>query len=155
MEKSEHAWREYDHNEINHSRAHYLLAVDSLKVRGALPKAADLARELGVSRAAVSLQLKSLVAAKLLRLDPAHRLDLTKTGAGLVSRIKIKKEIFRFFLADVLGLPKDVAELDACKVEHLLSEETGVALLRLVRCFDRHPRFKKLLATEVHPGSDA
>lgn len=149
MSKHEPTWREYEHNEVNHSRAHYLLAVDALKAKGITPKSVDLARELGVSRAAVSLQLKGLVSAKLLKLDSANRLDLTKIGSGLVSRIKTKKEIFKFFLVDVLGLSKDVAELDACKVEHLLSEETGVALLQVVRFFEKHPRVKKTLSKEI------
>jgi hypothetical protein len=37
------------------------------------------------------------------------------------------------FLADVLGLPDAQADIDSCKVEHLISDETGRQLLRFVR----------------------
>ena len=44
-----------------------------------------------------------------------------------------KHEVLLVFLREVLGVGEDTAELDACKVEHLLSEETGAALVRLIR----------------------
>ena len=53
-------WRAFEANEITHSGAHYLLAVAALARRAAAPRAADVARYLGVSRAAASLQLRSL-----------------------------------------------------------------------------------------------
>ena len=52
-------WRAFEANEVTHSAAHYLLAIAGLE-RRAPPRAADVARYLGVSRAAASLQLRSL-----------------------------------------------------------------------------------------------
>jgi len=126
-------WKEYEHNEINHSRAHYLLAIASFQKFGQFPKAADVARHLGVSRAAVSLQLRPLILNKLIRLDSTNRILLTKTGADLVARIAGKRELFRSFLQEVLGVSEETADMDSCKVEHLLSEETGAALLKFIK----------------------
>ncbi len=125
-------WREFAANEISHSGAHYLLAVASALKGGVQPRGADIARTLGVSRAAVSLQIRALAEQGLLRVDERHRIGLTRSGADLVARIAGKRDVFRTFLHDVLGVGARTAELDACKVEHLLSEETCAALVRLI-----------------------
>jgi Mn-dependent DtxR family transcriptional regulator len=125
-------WRAFEANEITHSGAHYLLAISGLARRTA-PRAADVARYLGVSRAAASLQLRSLQEHGLVAAGDQGHLHLTADGLDLVGRIASKRKILQVFLAEVLGVPEEVAELDACKVEHLLSEESGAALVRWVR----------------------
>ncbi len=126
-------WRAFEANEITHSGAHYLLAIASAGKGGRAPRAADVARHLGVSRAAASVQLRSLQEHDLVRVDEQQRLHLTRDGADLVARVSGKREVLRVFLADILAVRREVAELDACKVEHLLSEETGAGLVRLIR----------------------
>jgi len=126
-------WRAFEANEITHSGAHYLLAISGLSRRASPPRAADVARYLGVSRAAASLQLRSLHEHGLVAGDARGRLALTRDGLDLVGRIASKRRILQVFLAEVVGVPEETAELDACKVEHLLSEESGAALVRWVR----------------------
>lgn len=125
-------WRAFEANEVSHSAAHYLLAIASALKNGTAPHGADIARMLRVSRAAVSLQIRALKDRGLVQVDENHRVRLTRAGADLVARIAGKREVFRTFLQDVLGVGARTAELDACKVEHLLSEETCAALLRLI-----------------------
>ena len=126
-------WRAFEANEITHSGAHYLLAVSGLTERGEVPRAADVARYLGVSRAAVSLQLRSLHEHGLLESDARGRQYLTGAGRDLVGRVASKRKVLETFLVEVLGVSPEVAEADACKVEHLLSEQTGAALVRWLR----------------------
>lgn len=140
-------WRAFEANEITHSAAHYLLAVAALGRSGRAPRAADVARHLGVSRAAASLQLRSLQEADLLGLDPAQRLHLTRSGSNLVARVAGKREVVRVFLADILEVRPETAAVDACKVEHLLSEETSAALVRLIRFLrSSHPAAQAALS---------
>ena len=153
-------WRAFEANEITHSGAHYLLAISGLARRAAAPRAADVARYLGVSRAAASLQLRSLQEHGLVTAGDQGHLQLTRSGLDLVGRIASKRRILQVFLAEVLGVPEEVAELDACKVEHLLSEESGAALVRWVRFLrSEHPAadaclsvFRKTLAECPHDG---
>ena len=152
-------WRAFEANEITHSGAHYLLAISGL-ARRTPPRAADVARYLGVSRAAASLQLRSLQEHGLVAAGDQGHLHLTAAGLDLVGRIASKRKILQVFLAEVLGVPEEVAELDACKVEHLLSEESGAALVRWVRFLrSEHPAadaclsvFRKTLAECPHDG---
>jgi len=126
-------WRAFEDNEITHSGAHYLLAIAALARSGEAPRAADVARQLGVTRAAASLQLRALHDHGLVKADPRQRLALTRSGADIVARVASKREVLYVFLREVMGVRDATAELDACKVEHLLSEESGAALVRLVR----------------------
>ncbi|OYV96688.1 MAG: hypothetical protein B7Z68_05200 [Acidobacteria bacterium 21-70-11] len=126
-------WRAFEDNEITHSGAHYLLAIAASAKLGRAPRGADVARALGVTRAAASLQLRVLQEHGLVRLDAEQRLRLTRAGSNLVSRVASKREVLLVFLREVMGVGAATAELDACKVEHLLSEETGAAMVRLVR----------------------
>jgi Mn-dependent DtxR family transcriptional regulator len=152
-------WRAFEANEVTHSGAHYLLAIAGLS-RRTPPRAADVARYLGVSRAAASLQLRSLHEHGLVAAGEQGHLHLTAAGLDLVGRIASKRRILQVFLAEVLGVPEDVAELDACKVEHLLSEESGAALVRWVRFLrSDHPAaaevravFRRTLADCPHDG---
>lgn len=146
MPQEPRAWRAFESNEVTHSGAHYLLAIGALSREGTPPRAVDVARHLGVSRAAVSLQLRSLVGQRLVRSGKDQRLHLTRPGADLVVRIAGKREVVLRLLRDVLGVPARRAELDACKVEHLLSEETGGALVHLVRFLGSgHPAARSFL----------
>jgi Mn-dependent DtxR family transcriptional regulator len=126
-------WRAFEDNEITHSGAHYLLAIAALARSGQPPRAADVARQLGVTRAAASLQLRALHDHGLVKIDSRLRLALTRSGADIVARVASKREVLFVFLREVMGVREATAELDACKIEHLLSEETGAALVRLVR----------------------
>jgi len=127
------SWRAFDANEVTHSGAHYLLAIASIAKEGPTPRAVEVARALGVSRAAASLQLRSLAGHGFIDIDEAQRLHLTRVGADLVARILSKREVVRVFLQDILGVRAQTADADACKIEHLLSEETGAAAVRLIR----------------------
>jgi Mn-dependent DtxR family transcriptional regulator len=129
----EREWRAFDNNEVSHSTAHYLLAIAGFEKNGQSPRAADVARQLEISRAAVSLQLRALRENGLVDLDENHRLHLTRLGADLVARIASKREVLKVFLREVLGVSNSTAERDACKIEHLISEETGASLVRFIR----------------------
>jgi Mn-dependent DtxR family transcriptional regulator len=124
-------WRAFEANEVTHSAAHYLLAIGASAKGGPAPRAATIARSLGVSRAAASLQLRSLAGRGFIEMDNAQRLHLSRVGADLVARILGKREVVRVFLRDILGVRASTAEADACKIEHLLSEETSAATVRL------------------------
>lgn len=132
MSEHQKMWKAFEANEISHSVAHYLLAVADHTQDGVSPRAADIARTLEVSRAAVSLQLRTLKDHGLVEVTEDHRIHLTPLGKDLVGRIASKRHVLRAFLKEILGVDEATAEADACKIEHLISEESGAALVRFM-----------------------
>ncbi len=124
-------WKAFENNEVSHSVAHYLMAIDELIDDKQCCRAADVARQLDISRNAVSLKLQTMIKQDFVALDKERQIHLTDKGMMTVENILSTRRSFHHFLTDVLGIESDVAEEDSCKVEHLLSEETRTKLLKL------------------------
>jgi DtxR family Mn-dependent transcriptional regulator len=126
-------WKEFEHNEISHSVAHHLTAIDELTVAHGYARVSDVARHLDITRGSASLTLKALKLKDFVLEDGNKFLRLSEEGQRIVDIIQGKRRVFRTFLEDVLKVEGRQAEVDACKVEHLLSAETGGNLLRFLR----------------------
>lgn len=90
----------------------------------------DVARDLGVSKPSVSVAVHNLEEAGFLRID-GHELTLTEAGLAIAERVIERLEVFYNFLTN-LGVDAQVAEEDACKLEHALSAESFEAFKRFV-----------------------
>jgi len=129
-------WKEFDQNIITHSAAHHLMAVDDLVQKFGYARVSDVARELNITRGSVSISLKPLKEAGLILQDENRHLRLSPVGQSLVNAIKTKRLLVQRLLSDVLGVPAEQAEIDACKMEHLLSNQTAQRLVSFLRFFD-------------------
>ena len=126
-------WREFDKNEVTHSAAHYLMAIDRLRAEFGYARATDVAQRLDVSRGAASIAMAQLKKRKWVKEDAHRFLLLTAKGERVVKRIEVNSLILTKFFVEVLGVSPATAKADACKTEHLLSLETGRRLLWLMR----------------------
>ncbi|MBQ8373981.1 MAG: metal-dependent transcriptional regulator [Clostridia bacterium] len=86
----------------------------------------DVARDLGVSGAAVNKAIKILIEKGYVFEEGKH-LRLTENGERYARAVFEKHCIIRDFLRS-LGVSEQNAEEDACRMEHLLSEETVSAM---------------------------
>lgn len=125
-------WKEYSDNELSHSETHYLLTIYSFLQKNDQLRASKIAKELAVSRNAVHLQLKKLSEKKLVKIKD-NFITLPKASIELVEKIANKRQTMIVLLSEVLGVPMHIAASDSCKVEHLISDETGEALLKFVQ----------------------
>ena len=53
-------------------------------------------------------------------------------GLEIAQSVEVKKAGFKSFLTDVLGVSAEQAEIDSCKIEHLISHETSDRLARFM-----------------------
>ena len=133
--------------DITHSVAHYLMAIDALSAEQGNCRAADIARMLEVSRNAVSLKLHSLRESDLVHVDAAKNISLTNSGRQEAEFIVSMRRAVKHLLVDLLGVEEEVAEQDACLVEHLLSRQTGVQLLNMFQFINQaSPNTQKFIA---------
>ncbi len=126
-------WREFENNELTHSAAHYLMAIDSLRTDRGYARVTDVAEMLEVSRGAASMAIAHLKRRDWVHEDDKKFLFLSPEGASIANLVERNFVILTKFFEEVLGVPKDVARADACKMEHLMSLETGQRLVWLMR----------------------
>ncbi|MDR1399828.1 MAG: metal-dependent transcriptional regulator [Treponema sp.] len=84
----------------------------------------DIAARLHVSKPSVFTALKVLEDQGLIEHKRYRTVLLTQQGARRAAEIRARHRFLTEFLRDVVGVNADIAEKDACKMEHLLSEET-------------------------------
>lgn len=136
-------WKAIEQNKISHSVAHYLMAMDMIIKELHYCKSADIARKLQVSRNAVSLRLKPLVQMDLVYIDKNKKIFLTEQGKIVVNDVISARKVIKRFLTGFLYISDEVAEKDSCKVEHLISEQTRTALLKLMQFVDEQPQLSQ------------
>lgn len=89
-----------------------------------------LAERLQVSPASVTEALQRLGRAGLVSYEPYKGARLTARGMEAASRIKRKHRLLEVFLTRVLGMGRKTAHVEACRMEHSLSDEAEAALCR-------------------------
>lgn len=92
---------------------------------------ARLAERLNVSRASVSEMVKRMESAGLITFDSTH-VRLTPSGELLAERIVRRHRLAERFLTDVIGLTWAKAHHEACKWEHIISDDVEAGLIRLL-----------------------
>lgn len=89
--------------------------------------AIDICSYLGYSRPTVSIILKKMRDDGLVNVDSNNHITLTENGKNIAERIYDRHNILSAFFI-LLGVKKDQALDDACKIEHDLSDETYALL---------------------------
>jgi len=128
-------WRDFENNPLSHSMAHYLMAIDSLRKELGYARSTDIAEMLEVSRGAASMALQQLKKRGWVAEDPNRFLLLTDEGKRIAHLVENNFVILSKFFEEVVGVSHDVAVGDACKMEHLMSIETGQKLLTFLRFY--------------------
>ncbi len=127
-------WKEFEANELTHSAAHHLLGVYEVGLEyGGWARVSDVARHLGITRGSVSINLRALKKRGWVDTDKHHMVKLSPKGQKAVQAVMAKKAVVKAFLCNVLNVPEPQAEIDSCKVEHLISQPTGEQLVHFMR----------------------
>jgi DtxR family Mn-dependent transcriptional regulator len=140
-------WKEFEANELTHSAAHHLHAIYELGTEyGGWARVSDIARQLGITRGSVSINLRTLKKRGLVATDEHRMVKLTPEGQHIVQNVAAKKTTVTAFLTEVLGVPQTQAEIDSCKIEHLISAPTSLQLVHFMRFLTSDdPLARKLL----------
>lgn len=84
----------------------------------------DIANSLHVSKPSVNKAVNVLKEQGHLTQEVYGSIHLTESGREIGKKIYNRHKIIMRYLIDVLNITPDIAEEDACKMEHILSEET-------------------------------
>lgn len=113
---------------IHESGEDYLESILKLQQQGKAVRSIDVVADLGYTKPSVSLGMKRLRESGYITVDKDGFITLTAEGRAVAERIIGRhRALTEFFVR--LGVDPTVAEKDACKVEHDLSDETFEKLL--------------------------
>ena len=84
----------------------------------------DIARAKDVKMSSVVSALKRLDSEKLINYEAHEYVELTRAGEDLAKRLMRRHNFLTRFLVDVLQVDPEIAESDACQMEHAISAET-------------------------------
>lgn len=115
------------------SHEHYLRALWEVRSQRGYARLSDVARELDIAPATLSVGLRPLEAKGLVSHDDHRFLILTPEGERLAREVHHRFAVAHTFLHDVLGIPEEQALAEACRIEHDVSAATTERLLDLIK----------------------
>lgn len=127
----------------------YLEAVLVLQKEKGMVRSVDLARHMGFSKPSISHAVGVLKNGGFLTVDEDGYLHLTEDGREVAEKIYERHQFFTEQLVAV-GVDRETAERDACRIEHAISEETFQKLKASVenRAMIQH-NLNELFSTEI------
>ena len=115
----------------NESEEMYLETILVLGQKQEHVRAVDVANDLGFKKSSVSVAMKHLREKKYIRTDEKGYITLTTAGQDIAEMIYERHQFLSEYLMKI-GVPKDIAIDDACKIEHVISKESFEALKKRV-----------------------
>ena len=101
----------------------YLEAILVLKKQKGMVRSVDVARHMGVSKASVTRATTILRKDGFLKMDREHYIYLTSAGRVTAEKIYERHTVLTKLLTQ-LGVDAAIAAEDACKIEHVISDES-------------------------------
>lgn len=101
----------------------YLEAILMLQKKTGMVRSVDLARHMGFSKPSISHAVGVLRNGGFLTVDEDGFLHLTDTGREVAEKIYERHRFFTGWLM-AIGVEEETAEIDACRIEHVISEES-------------------------------
>ncbi len=112
---------------IKTSKEDYLERILMISNSNRKVKSIDIATELGFSRASVSVAMKQLRQEGHISIDENGYITLLPSGEKIACNVLKRHNILTKLLID-LGVNEKIAEEDACKIEHCISQESFEAI---------------------------
>lgn len=114
--------------QINESGEMYLEILLKLECEDKKVRSIDVANELNYSRSSVNKAMNILKEKGYITQQPYGAIYLTSSGRNKAKGIYEKHKCIKKFLEKALNIDSQIAESDACKIEHIISNETFKAI---------------------------
>jgi len=107
---------------IQESAENYLETILSLKNKKNDVRSIDIANEMGFTKPSISRAMSLFKQDGYITVDSHGIISLTETGMKIALRVSERHKILTEFLVSI-GVDKKTAGEDACRIEHVISEE--------------------------------
>ena len=112
---------------IHESAENYLETILVLQQRKGSVRSIDIANELEFSKPSVSVAMKNLRLNGYIEVDGSGQISQLHAGRFIAEAVLEKHRLMTEFLM-ALGVSPEVAAEDACRIEHVLSDESFEAI---------------------------
>ena len=113
--------------EIRQSSEDYLEAILMLHQRKGMVRSIDIAEELSVTKPSVSVAMKKLRTNGYIEMDEYGFISLLDKGREIAERMYERHTFLTSWLTS-LGVDPETAADDACRIEHVISQDTFDAM---------------------------
>jgi len=118
----------------------YLEAIAKLHEEESEVTVTQISKRLGVKKPSVTSALHKLSEDGLVQHPKYGTVELTRKGQKIADEVVRRHEVLFLFLSQILGIDQEIAQEDACKIEHLLSPSSLERLAKFVEFVLTCPR---------------
>lgn len=141
------------HSELSPSLENYLRTIFDIDQSKGIARVRDLAKQLKVKTPSVVAAIESLKNKDLVTQEKYGHVELTNKGKVLAQNLSKRKNTIINFLVRILRIEEDLAQQDACLLEHDFSQSTFRKMERMISFIEmlekNHPdifdEFKKFI----------
>jgi DtxR family Mn-dependent transcriptional regulator len=119
-------------NDLVDTTEMYLRTIYDLEEEGLVPLRARIAERLEQSGPTVSQTVARMERDGLLRVAGDRHLELTEKGRELATSVMRKHRLAERLLVDIIGLPWEEVHAEACRWEHVMSEDVERRLVQVL-----------------------
>lgn len=105
----------------------YLETILVLSKKNPFVRSVDISEHMGYSKPSVSRAVGLLKAGEYITMDDNGHIFLTEAGRAIAEKIMGRHTLLTEYLVS-LGVEREIAAADACKIEHVVSDETMNAI---------------------------
>lgn len=109
---------------LKESGENYLETILILSQKNGSVRSIDIANELNYSKPSISRAMGILKTAGLITIEKNGQINLTEIGYEKATAIYERHCLIKEFLIQTLQIDEQLADKDACRIEHVLSVET-------------------------------
>ncbi len=118
---------------LQESGENYLETIFLLNQKNGFVRSIDVANELNFSKPSISRAMRILKEAGFILIEKNGQIHLTETGYHRAKAIYERHCLIKDFLIQTLQISDDLADKDACRIEHVISDETFEQMKRLFK----------------------
>ena len=115
---------------VQESAENYLETILVLSKRNGSVRSIDIVKELGFTKPSISVAMKNLRQNNYIIMDEEGYIKLTSDGLKIASKVYERHIIISKVLVK-LGVGEKQAAEDACRIEHVISEESFEAIKKV------------------------
>ena len=123
---------------IQESGEMYLESIYVLTKKNGSVRSIDIAEYMGYSKPSISRAMGLLKDGDFIRIDKDGTITLTQAGIAVAEKIYERHTLLSNLLIR-LGVSKETASEDACKLEHAISDESFEAIKNFVMNYENKP----------------